>query len=144
MFHSEDGWSTDYDQFLYFTLNYSDYKEDRYNKIYTISDDAFLEDNLEREIDGDEFLQLKEISKIPEPDIIAPSKFDETCVLTINYKHASTKQFIENENDYEEYLYSAIVDLMDSKDKPVEEMLGEAVLTDDGTLWVRSTENEVN
>lgn len=142
LFDSRDGWSADYGEFMYFTLNYSDYKKETHNLIYTISDYAFREDNLEREIFADEFLQLEEISKIPEPDIIAPSKFEEVCVITINYKNASTRQLIENENDYEEYLYSAIVDLVNSKDKSVEEMLGEIILTDDGTAYIRDMEED--
>lgn len=141
LFDSKDGWSADYSESLYFTLNYNDYKKERYNIIYTISDNSFREDNSEREIFGEQFLQLDKISKIPKPDIIAPSKFEDTCVITINYKKASTQELIENEEDYEEYLYLSIVDLINSKDKSVDEMLGELVLTDDGTAYLRNTES---
>ncbi len=127
---------------LYFILNYYDYKEKKYNKIYTISSNNFINDNLNQEIFGDNFLQLEEISKIPNPDIIAPLKFEETCAISINYKSAKTKQLIENEKDYEAYLYLAILDLIDSKDKSTEEMLGEEVLSNDGTAWIRKMEIE--
>lgn len=119
----------------------------KYNKIYTVSSNNFISnnfinDNLNQEIFGDNFLQLEEISKIPNPDIIAPLKFEETCAISINYKSAKTKQLIENEKDYEAYLYLAILDLIDSKDKSTEEMLGEVVLSNDGTAWVRDMEIE--
>lgn len=38
-------------------------------------------------------------------------------------------------------MYLAIVDLINSKDKSVDEMLGELVLTDDGTAYIRDTES---
>lgn len=126
-----DNWIVDYSDSIYFTINYRDYKNKKHNIIFTTSDGSFFEDNSERKIFGDEFLQLDTVTQIPEPDIIAPSKFENTCVVTINYKNATTQEIIENEVDYEEYLYLAIVDLIFSKDKSVEEMLGELKLTYD-------------
>lgn len=142
LFDSKDGWVINYDESVYFTLNYSDYKKKRYNKIYTINDYSFHEDNSEREIFGEQFLQLETVSKIPKSDIIAPSKFEKDCVIIVNYKKASTKELIQNEEDYEVYLYSVILNLINSKDKPVDEMLGELVLTEDGTAYIRNNQNK--
>lgn len=142
LFDSKDGWVINYDESVYFTLNYSDYKKKRYNKIYTINDYSFHEDNSKREIFGEQFLQLETVSKIPKSDIIAPSKFEKDCVIIVNYKKASTKELIQNEEDYEVYLYSVILNLINSKDKPVDEMLGELVLTEDGTAYIRNNQNK--
>ena len=119
----------------YFTLNYKDYKGDAYNQIYTLTDDL-SEDNSDRKIFGENLNQLKEITEIPEPDIIVPVKFDKSCVISVNYENATTQQLIDNEQDYNDYLYSVILDLISSKDKPLEEMYGEAILSN-GTLWRR-------
>lgn len=127
----------------YFTLNYKDYNDKKYNKIYTISDIDFIDDNSDREIYGDDFSQLKEISKIPNPDIIAPWNSDEACVISINYKSANTQKLIESEQEYEAYLGFAILDLINSKDKPVDEMLGEIILTKDGTAYIQDMEMEI-
>ena len=40
------------------------------------------------------------------------------------------------------YLYSVILNLINSKDKPVDEMLGELVLTEDGTAYIRNNQNK--
>lgn len=127
----------------YFTLNYKDYNDKKYNKIYTISDIDFIDDNSDREIYGDDFSQLKEISKIPNPDIIAPWNSDEACVISINYKSANTQKLIESEQEYEAYLGFAILDLINSKDKSVDEMLGEIILTKDGTAYIQDMEMEI-
>ena len=126
-----------YDASYYFTLNYNDSKGKSHNDIYTLNESNFILDNPERKIFGDDFMQLKKVSKIPNPDIIAPLKFDETCVISINYENAETQQLIENEKDYYEYLYAIFLDLIDSKTKPIEEMYGMAILSD-GNLWMRN------
>lgn len=120
----------------YFTLNYEDYKGKKYNQIYTLSDDNFIDANSERNIYEDEFSQLKEISKVPVPDIIVPLIFEDECVLSINYKNAISQQVIETEQDYNDYLYSVILDLFNSKDKPIEEMYGMSIISN-GNLWMR-------
>lgn len=79
---------------------------------------------------------MEEISEIPVPDIVAPSESDEACVITINYKNAKTQEFVENRQKHEMYLYVAILNLMESKDKPIDEMLGTTILTKDGTLYL--------
>lgn len=127
----------------YFTLNYKDYKGKKYNRIYTVSDNDFIDDNSDREIFGEDFSQLQEVSKIIDSDIIVPSKFEEPCVISINYKNATTKQIIESEQEYEGYLGLAFLNLIDSKDKPVEDMLGELILTKDGTAYIQDMEIEI-
>lgn len=127
----------------YFTLNYEEYNEKKVNKIYTISDIDFINDNSDREIYGDDFSKLKEISKMPDPDIVVPSDFDEACVIAINYKNAKTEKLIESKKEYEAYLRMAILDLINSKDKLVDEMLGEIILTKDGTAYIQDMEIEI-
>lgn len=139
---SYDDWSVEHSKFIYFTLNYKDYKKEKHNTIYTISDNAFREDNSQREIYGDQFLQLETVSEIPKPDIVAPFDYEDSCCVTINYKRAETKMLVKGEEEYVSYLFMAIIDLMNSKDKPVEEMLGETVLTDDGTAYIRQYEKK--
>lgn len=120
----------------YYTLNYSDYKGERYNKIYTLTDNNLFEDNSERKIFGDTMSQLEEISKVPKPDIVVPLEPDTSCVISINYDNAVTQQVIHSEQDYNDYLYAAILDLINSKDKPIEEMYGDAILSNEN-LWIR-------
>ena len=144
MFDPSDDWSVEHGKFIYFTLNYKDYKKKKHNTIYTISDNAFREDNSQREIYGDQFLQLETVPEIPKPDIVAPFEYEDSCCITINYKRAETKTMVEGEDEYESYLGLAFADLINSKDKPVEEMLGETVLTDDGTAYIRQYEKKRN
>ncbi len=122
----------------YFTLNYNDYKGNKCVKTYTISNDS-IEENSERKKFGYSFTQLKEVSKIAKPDIIAPVKFKQRCVISLNYENAETQQIVENEQEYNDYLQAVFLDLIQSKDKPVEEMYGMAILSD-GNLWVRDHE----
>ncbi len=136
LFYSNEGEYLAYNITPYFTLHYNDYKENTCNKIYTLVDDELFEDDSEHKVFGDTMKQLKEISEIPNPDIVASLKFDTSCVVFVNYENAITHQPIDDEQTYNDYLYSVILDLFDSKSKPIEEMYGQAILSN-GTLWRR-------
>lgn len=123
----------------YFTIHYNDYKGNACNEKYTIVEDDFFEDDSKHQVYGNTMKQLKKISKIPNPDIIASLKFDTSCVVFVNYENAMTQQPIDNEKNYNYYLYTVISDLFDSKSKPIEEMYGQAILSN-GTLWVRDAD----
>lgn len=123
----------------YFTLNYNDCMGQHYNKIYTTTDNI-VDDNPERIILSDTMRQLKEIDEISRPDISAPFSFNSSCVISVNYKNATTIQILTAEQEYNNYLYSVIWDLIDSKDKPIEEMYGSAILSN-GILWVGDMES---
>lgn len=120
----------------YFTIHYKDYKGNICNEVYTIVDDEFFENDSEHKVYGETMKKLKEVSEIPNSDIITLLKFDTKCVVSVNYENAMTQQIIDDEDKYNDYLYSVIMDLFDSKSKPIEEMYGQAILSN-GTLWVR-------
>ena len=64
--------------------------------------------------------------------------------MLYNYKRAETKTMVEGEDEYESYLGLAFADLINSKDKPAEEMVGEVVMTSDGTVYIRQYEKKRN
>lgn len=123
-----------------FVLHYDDYKGDTCNKTYTIVDDDLIEDG-----SGHNFRnimkQLEEIPKLPSVDIQA-SLEQNACIITVNYKNAETKKLTHDEKEYNDYLHTAILDLINTKDKRVEEMLGDIILTNE-VLWRRDTDTGV-
>lgn len=99
-----------------FTLNYTDSKGNDHNKIYKVTNKDFLNDNAKCEIRGDNFLQIQELDKKPSPDIVAPLKFEETCVISEYYENGEIiKNLIENEQDYYDCLFSSILEIFDYK-----------------------------
>ncbi len=121
----------------YFTLNYKDYKGDSYNRIYILADGFLIEDNSDQQIYNENIYQIKEIDDMPKPDIIVPLESKGRCVIQTNYKNATTQQPIDNEQEYYEYLFTVILDLAEAKNKPIEEMYGESILSN-GNLWIRN------
>lgn len=120
----------------YLTLNYKDYKGDSYNRIYILADGFLIEDNSDQQIYNENIYQIKEIKDMPKPDIIIPLESEGRCVTQINYKNATTKQKIDNEQEYYDYLFTVILDLAEAKNKPIEEMYGQCILSN-GNLWMR-------
>lgn len=99
-----------------YILEYNDSRGRDYKKIYTVTNNNFLDDNSESYISEDNFLKLKEISEEPSPDIVAPLKFEETCVISEYFENGETiKNLIENDQDYYDCLYSSILEVFDSK-----------------------------
>lgn len=117
-----------------FTLHYADYNGDIYNDFYTIVDDEF---NDGRKIFGDTMKVLEEISELLIPDVILPLDSTSASVITIYYKNAETKKVIYNEQEYNDYSHAIILDQISSTDKPINEMYGDAILSD-RTLWIQN------
>lgn len=123
----------------YFTLHFSDYRNKNYNKIYTIIDDELFIYDSKNKIFGDTMKQLKEVLYVPNVDIIVALEDDVLSVVRVNYKNAETQCVINNKQEYHHYLHSVILDLIDSKNKSIDKMLGDAILAD-GTLWTRDSD----
>lgn len=123
---------------LYFTLKYDDYKGNPCTKIYTVSKGSFIDEDLGGMVVQTDSEELREISKLPTPDIEASIKVNGFHTISINYKNARTIQPIDNEQDYNNYLHSAILDLANGTEKNIEEMYGMVILSN-GTLWFSDT-----
>lgn len=122
-----------------FTLHYNDYKGEAYNDTYTIVDDDLFVDDSERKVFGDTMKLLEEISELPTPDIVLPLDSSSESVVSVNYKNAETQKIIYNEQEYDSYLHAVILDLINSKNKPIDEMFGSVILSNN-QLWIRDEE----
>ncbi len=140
LIHLDGFVSTKYSINPCFVLHYDDYKENACNKIYTIVDDDLIEDGSGRNYINT-MKQLKEISKLPSVDIKASLEQDASRI-EVNYKNAKTTKLTHNEKEYNDYLHSAILELINTKDKHVEEMLGDVILSN-GNLWRRDANTGV-
>ena len=121
-------------------MHYDDYKGNTCNKTYTIVDDDLIEDGSGHNIINT-MKQLKEIPKLPSVDIEASLEKD-ASIITVYYKNAEIKKITKNEKEYNDYLHSVILDLVDSKDKHVKEMFGDVILAY-GNLWRRDANTRV-